>query len=681
MSDQSVFRFVFLFALGVAIKFSIALLTPTPEIVSGYINFISDGYQKNILNPWIDSGLDDTPAGSFPYGLPMFFWFLPVGMLHDYAHQLYQIIIFLSDLIVFLALGRYSGIGFTKSLYYYWLSPVIVLSCYAYGFNDVVIFGPLLLSLFFLSKRNFFWSGCFLGLCCWFKVNLIILFPFFLIFSYQGDFLNRRMREFLFGFCFLFAFSLIQYVSVSESFKSIFASPMLNNFVTAEFRLGPESAFLISPMILIIFFSFLLKIKRFNFELFLCSLGISFFTTAVFTPHAFGWLVLCVPFFVLFIDRVNRNGALLYWLFNILFGLQLTLFSLDQSQLGLNEVSKVIFGYCSLASNTLFIAVSVIIILKGWKDLVVDADLFKLGDRRWLFAIAGDSGVGKDTLTNALIPMFGRDQAEVVHGDDYHRWDRQKGIWGHITHLNPVANNLSSMSSDILGLVRGNNVVSHFYNHNEGVRIRGRKLISRDFIFVNGLHALYPVSLRNVCDLRIFLDMESDLREALKIRRDVGERGKRVEEVLESIERRAGDRDAFILPQKNFADLIFYISASRQIDALRFSDKGSDILKSLKLTVELKFDIDTRLLVRTLVGICGLRVSVCFVPPSEGVESIKIEIEGDISRQDVQIAASRLCPLIVDILQAQDHFEEGIVGIMQLIVCMNIEILGKDVRS
>ena len=59
-----------------------------------------------------------------------------------------------------------------------------------------------------------------------------------------------------------------------------------------------------------------------------------------------------------------------------------------------------------------------------------------------------------------------------------------------------------------------------FYNHASSKMSRPIKIKSNDFIIASGLHALYLPILRDSCSLKIFLDMDEDLRKHFKIHRD-----------------------------------------------------------------------------------------------------------------------------------------------------------------
>jgi uridine kinase len=120
-------------------------------------------------------------------------------------------------------------------------------------------------------------------------------------------------------------------------------------------------------------------------------------------------------------------------------------------------------------------------------------------------AIAGDSGVGKDTLTNNLIEVFGDEGTSIIYGDNYHRFERDSLKWRAYTHLNPEANLITKMNSDIFDLKIGKEIFHVDYDHSTGKFTDKQTIEPADNIIVCGLHSLYTND-DNVYDLKIYID-------------------------------------------------------------------------------------------------------------------------------------------------------------------------------
>ena len=189
---------------------------------------------------------------------------------------------------------------------------------------------------------------------------------------------------------------------------------------------------------------------------------------------------------------------------------------------------------------------------------------------------------------------------------------------------------------------------------------------SNDFIIASGLHALYLPILRECYNLKIYLDIDEDLRRHFKLKRDVQQRGHTVERVLGSFEKREPDSERFIRPQANQADLILSLQPihSRMLD-----DLDSKHPLRLKLVVETKNGFNELSIHRVLVGVCGLHVDI--EVGNDGAD-VKMTVEGEVSAADVAMAAEILCPRVLEFLDIPPKWQDGMLGLMQLITLSHI---------
>merc|ERR1712127_1085086 len=74
-------------------------------------------------------------------------------------------------------------------------------------------------------------------------------------------------------------------------------------------------------------------------------------------------------------------------------------------------------------------------------------------------------------------------------------------------------------------------------------------------IIIEGLHPMYDERVRDLLDFSLYLDISDEVKLNWKIQRDMEERGHSLESIIASIEARKPDFDAYIAPQKEFADL------------------------------------------------------------------------------------------------------------------------------
>ncbi|MCP1714865.1 phosphoribulokinase [Methanocalculus alkaliphilus] len=179
-----------------------------------------------------------------------------------------------------------------------------------------------------------------------------------------------------------------------------------------------------------------------------------------------------------------------------------------------------------------------------------------------IIGVAGDSGSGKTTFTDLIRVILGPSVVGTITLDDYHRYDRQERAEKRITPLHPDANRFDRLASDLATLRSGRAISKPVYNHETGTFDPEVPFAPRSIIIIEGLHPLFNEELRSLIDISIYVDPDDDVKFAWKVRRDVGDRGYRREEVLAEIEERKPDFEQYIAFQRKYADMIIRIEES-----------------------------------------------------------------------------------------------------------------------
>jgi len=89
----------------------------------------------------------------------------------------------------------------------------------------------------------------------------------------------------------------------------------------------------------------------------------------------------------------------------------------------------------------------------------------------------------------------------------------------------------------------------------------------------------------------------------------------------------------------------------------------------LQLIVKTRRGLNEFSLNRVLIGVCGLHIDMI---KGENSEEIQITIEGETSAADVAMAAEILCPQILEFLDIQPKWQDGMAGLMQLVTLSHI---------
>ena len=154
------------------------------------------------------------------------------------------------------------------------------------------------------------------------------------------------------------------------------------------------------------------------------------------TPSSPGWLIWAIPFLVIYQARGDLTAMLLIlafsflYLFNILFEMPLNLiYKLNIIDLFVLPQNHYFLNFILMLSNTTMFALGILIAYRMWRDEVAQSNFFRFHKRPLVLGIAGDSGSGKDTLSDAIENLFGSRSSVKLSGDNYHRWDRQKPMW------------------------------------------------------------------------------------------------------------------------------------------------------------------------------------------------------------------------------------------------------------
>jgi len=173
-----------------------------------------------------------------------------------------------------------------------------------------------------------------------------------------------------------------------------------------------------------------------------------------------------------------------------------------------------------------------------------------------LLGIAGDSAAGKTTLTRGLVRILGEAQVTHVCADHYHRYDRRQRAERRLTPLNPECNYLDVLEHDLEHLRTGAPILKPVYRHQDGSFGPSEYVAPATFAIVEGLLAMHTPAMRDVYDVRVYLDPPEDLRRRWKVQRDCSRRGYTTDQVLEELDRRQADAEAYIRPQQRHADLV-----------------------------------------------------------------------------------------------------------------------------
>lgn len=173
--------------------------------------------------------------------------------------------------------------------------------------------------------------------------------------------------------------------------------------------------------------------------------------------------------------------------------------------------------------------------------------------------IAGGTGSGKTTLMKNLMGRLG-DEVTVMSHDNYYRAHNDLPYEERckLNYDEPAAFETELMVKHLEQLRRGEAVdcpVYDFTVHNRSDQVV--HLEPKSVIMVEGILIFENKPLRDLMDIKIFVDTDADVRLCRRIKRDVNKRGRSMESVLQQYQSTVKPmHDQYVEPSKKFADLV-----------------------------------------------------------------------------------------------------------------------------
>ncbi len=184
----------------------------------------------------------------------------------------------------------------------------------------------------------------------------------------------------------------------------------------------------------------------------------------------------------------------------------------------------------------------------------------ELVQKPFVIGIAGGSGSGKSTVLQRILDRLGPGRVAILDHDRYyfdlaHLSQEERAL---VNFDHPASLETTLLCHHIDDLLEGRAVdkpVYDFTTHRRTERVE--RVEPRSLVVVEGILVLAEPELVRRMDLRVFVDADDDIRLARRIRRDVAERGRSVDSVLDQYEATVRPMHLqFVAPTRRIADLI-----------------------------------------------------------------------------------------------------------------------------
>jgi uridine kinase len=177
-----------------------------------------------------------------------------------------------------------------------------------------------------------------------------------------------------------------------------------------------------------------------------------------------------------------------------------------------------------------------------------------------MIGVAGGSSSGKTTVSRRVLELAGDDQLSLIELDSYYldRSDERLEERKKVNYDHPDAFDWGLLNDHLAALSAGASVAVPVYDyttHNRSPEVR--VVEPAKIVVVDGILVLWESTLRSRFDLKIFVDTAADIRLIRRMQRDVAERGRTPEFVIEQyLEMVRPAHERFVEPSKRHADVI-----------------------------------------------------------------------------------------------------------------------------
>jgi len=177
-----------------------------------------------------------------------------------------------------------------------------------------------------------------------------------------------------------------------------------------------------------------------------------------------------------------------------------------------------------------------------------------------VIGIAGGTGSGKTTVANEIVKTVGKENVCYIPHDAYYKElnelpDNQREA---INYDHPNSLDTPLMIKHVRQLRDGKAVELPVYDFTTHTRTEETiRIEPNPVILVEGILIFVDPELRGLCDVKVFVDTDADIRLIRRIRRDITERGRTIESVLSQYEATVRPMHLeFVEPSKRYADII-----------------------------------------------------------------------------------------------------------------------------
>lgn len=177
-----------------------------------------------------------------------------------------------------------------------------------------------------------------------------------------------------------------------------------------------------------------------------------------------------------------------------------------------------------------------------------------------IIAVAGGSASGKTTVVNEILSKLDLKSVAIIKHDDYYKNQADMSLEQRykVNYDHPSSLDNDLLVNDIKRLLDGETIEKPMYDFERYTRSTETETISpKKVIILEGILILTDERIRNLADIKLFVELDDDTRFIRRLQRDLKDRGRSVESVIEQYQNTVKPMHfKYVKPTKRFADVI-----------------------------------------------------------------------------------------------------------------------------
>jgi uridine kinase len=199
-----------------------------------------------------------------------------------------------------------------------------------------------------------------------------------------------------------------------------------------------------------------------------------------------------------------------------------------------------------------------------------------------IIGVTGGSGSGKTTVAKAIYDRLHGNSIMIINQDTYYndQSDMTMAERKAVNYDHPLAFDNDLMYKQLHDLRNGTSIEMPVYNYAEFNRTHETiHTEPQDVIIIEGILILYDQRLRDLMDIKVYVDTDDDIRIIRRIQRDMQERGRSLDSVITQYKKTVKPMyHQFVEPTKRYADIIVPEGGQNKVAIDLLSTKVKDIL-------------------------------------------------------------------------------------------------------